>query len=373
MTVPILDAGRWERAQELARAWTVAGTIPALTMVTGTRQQLVGPVHFGLLSATETVPLPASPLYLIASITKPLVAMAALTLMERGELALADRVVDFLPEFGKQGKYGVEVRHLLTHTSGLPDMLPNNRELRAAHAPLAEFVTETCQHGLAFPPGRGVQYQSMGFAILGEIIARVSGRSCAELLQTEVFAPLGMTDSVLGAPDEWFKATSSPLNRLVEVRLPQEQSTTTDWHWNSRYWRQLGAPWGGLLTTADDLAKLAQTLLRDGRSAEGQAVWSPATTEAATRNQLAAMREVPEDERRCRPWGLGWRLNWPAHSANFGDLLSPASYGHWGATGTVLWIDPARGVFAVILTTQPQEPAGGLLAKLSNVLASAWT
>lgn len=373
MTVSILDAERWQRVLDLAHNWTADGTIPAVTIVTGTRRQLVGPVSFGSLSATERVPLPSTPLFLIASITKPLVALAALTLIERGRLALADRVVDFLPEFGQQGKYGVEVRHLLTHTSGLPDMLPNNRELRAAHVPLTEFVAETCRHGLAFPPGRGVAYQSMGFAILGEIIARICGRSCAEFLQTEMFAPLGMTDSVLGAPDDWFERADSPLSRLAEVRLPKEQSTATDWHWNSRYWRQLGAPWGGLLTTADDLAKLAQCLLRGGRTESGAVLWSPAALAAATRNQLAAMREVPEDERRCRPWGLGWRLNWPAHSANFGDLLGPATYGHWGATGTVLWIDPERELFAAVLSTQPQEPGGGLLAKLSNAIIASWT
>jgi CubicO group peptidase (beta-lactamase class C family) len=90
-----------------------------------------------------------------------------------------------------------------------------------------------------------------------------------------------------------------------------------------------------------------------------------------TTNQLAAMPQVPEQERRGRPWGLGWRLNWPAHSANFGDLLGPRAYGHWGATGTLVWIDPDTEAFFVLFTTQPQEPEGRLLARLSNVISSA--
>jgi CubicO group peptidase (beta-lactamase class C family) len=98
---------------------------------------------------------------------------------------------------------------------------------------------------------------------------------------------------------------------------------------------------------------------------------SPATVRIATMNQLEALKDIPEVTRRCRAWGLGWRLHWPAHSANFGDLLSPRSYGHWGATGTVLWIDPQSDLWAVILTTEPQEPQGTRLARLSNLLAAA--
>jgi CubicO group peptidase (beta-lactamase class C family) len=65
-------------------------------------------------------------------------------------------------------------------------------------------------------------------------------------------------------------------------------------------------------------------------------------------------------------------LNWPAHSANFGDLLGPRTYGHWGATGTALWIDPDLDAYAIVLTTQPQEPHGTYLARISNMIAAAF-
>ena len=99
---------------------------------------------------------------------------------------------------------------------------------------------------------------------------------------------------------------------------------------------------------------------------------SPASVRALTMNQLAQMPQVPEEERRCRPWGLGWRLNWPAHSANFGDLLGPRTFGHWGATGTVCWLDPDAQTFCILFTTQPQEPEGRFLARVSNIVAAAW-
>ncbi len=373
MTIPpVLDAARWQRGIDLASQWIADGQVTALTCLTGTTAGTSEAFHLGSLDVAGTQPLPGEPIYLIASITKPIVALGALLLVERGELTLGDRVADFIPEFGRNGKYGVEIRHLLTHTSGLPDMLPNNAELRAAHTSLEGFLHAACEVPLAFPPGRGVQYQSMGFLVLGEIIARVTGRTSQQFLKDEIFTPLGMTDSELGAPDDWFDVSPTPLQRLVEVRLTPEQAAAADWNWNSRYWRQLGAPWGGLLTTAADLARLARCLLQHGRLEDQDPLFSPAAILTATRNQLEAFREVPDVERRTRPWGLGWRLNWPAHSANFGDLLGPRTYGHWGATGTVLWLDPDRDLFAIILSSQPQEPTGHFLAQLSNVVAAAW-
>lgn len=364
-----LDPRRWRHVRDVARRFCDDDHVPAIGLTVGRGGLRMKTALFGRQQLDESAPLREDALFLVASITKPLVAMAALRLIEQGRLSLGDRVYDYLPEFGKNSKFGITIRHLLTHTSGLPDMLPQNRDLRAAHAPLAAFVDGTCEVGRDFAPGRGVQYQSMGFAVLGELIARVSGTSCAEYLHQEFFAPLRMHDTALGAPDSWFDGPDACVERIAEIRTPPDQEDT-DWGWNSRYWRSLGAPWGGLLTTPDDLAHFAQTMLCRGNF-EGEQLLSPAAIAAATRNQLEAMRDVPSADRRTRPWGLGWRLQWPAHSANFGDLLGPRTYGHWGATGTLLWIDPQRDAYALVLTTQPQEPRGYYLARLSNAISAA--
>jgi CubicO group peptidase (beta-lactamase class C family) len=367
-----LDPQRWQTVVNLATNWCESNQLPCVAIVTGTAETIAGQLHVGRQASNDPTPLRDDAIFLVASITKPFVGMAAMQLIERGKLTLADRVVDFIPQFGREGKYSVEIRHLLTHTSGLPDMLPDNLELRQRHATLERFVERTCDEPLTFPAGRGVQYQSMGFAILGEIIARISGKTCAQFVRDELFQPLGMHDTELGAPDSWFTGTSPRVSRIPPAIVPDSQRTGTEWNWNSRYWRQLGAPWGGLLTSAMDLAKFAQFMMRQGATSQGDRLLSPAAISAATRNQLACMRDVPDEERRCRPWGLGWRLNWPAHSANFGDLLGPQTYGHWGATGTVLWIDPESGIFALVLTTLPQEPSGKYLSRLSNAIAAAW-
>lgn len=366
-----LNADRWQRVLDLVSGWCDRGLIPGAGLEVIRGHSTTGPHLFGHQTADSASPsIRQDAIFLIASITKPIVGTAALLLAERGLLALDDRVEDYIPGFGKQGKHATTVRNLLTHTSGLPDMLPQNRALRIANAPLSEFVVGTCGITPDFPAGRGVQYQSMGFAVLGEIVQLISGKPTPQFLHDEFFSPLGMHDTALGAPDAWFAGPHPKVERITGLRLNAEQHTETTWNWHSRYWRQLGAPWGGLLTTPADLARYAQVWLQKGR-VDGHQYLSPATIAAATRNQLEQMKDVPADDRRCRPWGLGWRLNWGAHSANFGDFLSPGSYGHWGATGTAFWIDPARDACCIFLTTEPQEPHGKYLSLLSNAVCGA--
>ncbi len=371
-TTRTLHQGRWQSIVEMVTRLCDSDKLPCLAIATGTENGIEGILHVGRPQPSHPAPLRDDAIFLVASITKPIVAMATLLLIERGQLTLVDRVVDFIPEFGCRGKYGIEIRHLLTHSSGLPDMLPDNIELRQNHASLERFVERTCEETVCFPPGRGVQYQSMGFAILGEVIARITGNSSAQFLRKEFFEPLEMRDTALGATDDWYEGITARMNRISRVVVPEASIGSDDWNWNSVYWQRLGAPWGGLLTSATDLAEFARMMLREGKTSYEETLLSPATISAATRNQLECMRDIPEVERRCRPWGLGWRLDWPAHSANFGDLLGPRTYGHWGATGTILWIDPDAGTFGIILTTMPQEQSGKSLSQISNAIAAAW-
>jgi CubicO group peptidase (beta-lactamase class C family) len=357
------DPTRLRRAIDLLVRWTEAGEVPSAAVCVGGRGKFVAPWIFGRQGREQNEPaIGPEPLFLVASITKPVTAIAVMMLIERGLLTLDDRVAEFVPGFGQKGKSEVRIRHLLTHTSGLPDMLPNNDSLRAAHAPLSEFVTEICRLRLLFSPGTYVRYQSMGTAMLAEVVREVSGIALAEFLSDEVFGPLGMTDTALGC-------RPGMIDRIAAIRLGPEHQKT-DWNWNSPYWLGLGAPWGGLITSASDFARLTLMMLGDG-SLDGVRLLAPATVRAMTSNQLAAMPRVPEDDRRCRPWGLGWRLNWPGHSANFGDLLGPRAYGHWGATGTLCWLDPDADAFANVFTTRPQGDEGRYIARLSNVLAAA--
>lgn len=359
MSVPL------EQPARIAEGWVRDGATSAVAVEFGRVSGAKSQFAFGRQRlAEDAARLRDDGLFVVASITKPVVAMTVLSLVEEGLLSLSDRVARFVPAFGANGKQSITIRHLLTHTSGLPDMLPHNRALRERNAPLDAFVEGTNAISPDFQPGRGVQYQSMGFAMLAAVAFEVTGTKLPDLVRDRVTEPLGMAATFLGMPNQWYEDGGA--ERIVELAVPVEQQSTTGWGWNSRYWHEFGAPWGGLLSTPVDLGRFARAMLADG-----DGVWSPATIAAATANRLHDFADLPETDRRCRPWGLGWRLNWVAHTATFGDLLGPRAYGHFGATGTMLWIDPDLDAYAVVLTTTPFDPRRVPLARLSNAIVAA--
>ena len=361
--MPGFDERRLRGAHDLLTKWTLEGRVPAAALCVGQRDRMLEPQFFGKQQLETDAPaLRRDALFLTASITKPVTVGALMLLVERGQITLEDRVAIYVPRFAAHGKQDVQIRHLMTHSSGLPDMLPANHQLRAAHKPLAAFIAEVCELPLAFPPGTRISYQSMGTAMLAEVLHQVTGLELPEFLRREFFEPLGMADTSLGWQPE-------KRERIVPVRVSADMART-DWHWNTPYWLGFGAPWGGLITSPADFARYCQMLLNGGRLGETR-IFGPATVRALTSNQLEAMPLVPEEERRCRPWGLGWRLNWPGHSSNFGDLLGPRTYGHWGATGTLCWLDPDAEAYCILFTNQPQEPEGRFLARVSNAVSAA--
>ena len=233
-------------------------------------------------------------------------------------------------------------------------MLPENTALRQAHDPLSEFVRRALRTPLLFVPTTAFRYQSKGILLAAEIVERVSGKRLRDFEQEEIFAPLGMGRSVLGLDD-------LPLGETVWCGTSvEEDEEQRSWGWNTRYWRDLGAPWGGMHSTGLDLAILLQTLLNGG-AYRGYRMLSRAAVEAMTRDQNGALNA---------PWGLGWGLaNSPVWNY-FGELVAPSTFGHTGATGTVAWADPTRQLLCVVLTNL-MVADGHLLRRVSNAVAAA--
>src|SRR5713226_4324897 len=152
---------------------------------------------FELSRAFGRVAGPDTP-FLLASITKPMTTTAVMILSDRGALAISDPVRKFIPEFTGGDRDSITIKHLVTHTSGLPDMLPDNDALRKRHASLKDFVAGTCKTPLLFKPGAQVKYQSMGLLLAGEIVERITKTRLRDFLRKEVFQPLGMAQTSLG-------------------------------------------------------------------------------------------------------------------------------------------------------------------------------
>ena len=275
-------------------------------------------------------------IFLTASVTKPVTSTAAMLLVERGDIRLDEPVSAIVPGFAGGARDKILVRHLLTHTSGLPDQLPENRELRSQHADLDEFIRRTYKTPTLFEAGTNISYQSAGMTMLMDIVQRVTGTKLAEFARREIFEPLGMDDTSYGV-------NQSKIERVSQVNVPRGsfqygEAEASDWNWNSSYWWNLGSPWGGLQSTPKDLVKFLNMFLNHGRGSDRQ-ILSPATTRAMTSNQTRSFIDVPHEVRRNNPWGLGWEMKAPFNS-RFGDLCSSRTFGHAGATGTLVWADP---------------------------------
>jgi CubicO group peptidase (beta-lactamase class C family) len=121
-------------------------------------------------------------LFLLGSITKTMTATGVMLLADRGELKISDPVMKFIPEFSEGARKEITIEHLLTHTSGLPDQLENNADLRARHAPLAEFVQGAILAPLLFTPGTRYHYQSMGILLAAEVAERITKKRFPDFL-----------------------------------------------------------------------------------------------------------------------------------------------------------------------------------------------
>src|SRR5205814_2024901 len=130
-------------------------------------------------------PIRRDGMFYMASVTKPIIYLSAMILVERGQLNLSDRVTRYLPEFTGNGKETAQILHLFTHTSGLPDELPNNAELRKQHAPLKKFIEGSIQAELLFKPGTRQSYSSSATLLVAEIVQRLSGLSIREFVRRE--------------------------------------------------------------------------------------------------------------------------------------------------------------------------------------------
>jgi len=351
-----MSADGLERAGRILQQETASGRVLAASILVARNERIVLHRGYGRLSPQSgAAAVELDTIYLLASITKPVTATALMLLVERGLVSLEEPVSTYIPEFRGEDRKGVRVRDLLSHTSGMPDMLPENTDLRRAHAPLSEFVRKATSTPLLYPPRTDFRYQSMGTLLAGEIVERISGKRLRDFFQQELFAPLGMRNSFLGMGGRKIEDTAWC---QTSGSNPDQQRFGA----NSPYWRDMGHPWGGMHSTTADLAILLQTFLSHGVYS-GKRVLGAATVAAMTRDQNRAIGKA---------WGLGWGLATSPVWCYFGELVSPATFGHSGATGTVAWADPERGLLCVILTTRPSGEDGGLLLRrVSNAVAGS--
>ena len=350
-----MSAEALDRAAAVLASEVDAGRITASAILVARNNTVVLSEGFGRLSPDpDSAPVGPDSIFLLASITKPVTACALMLLVDRGRISLNDPVSLYLPEFKGGERHEIRVRHLLSHISGLPDMLPENQDLRRAHAPLSEFVRLTLQTPLLYSPTTDFAYQSMGILLAAEIVERITGKRLRDFEREEIFSPLGMPRSALGLGE--FEISETVWCGADKPEPEDRQHFGP----NSPYWRDMGHPWGGMHSTVQDLAVLLQTMLNAGAYA-GNQIFSSAAVRTMTTDQNRGLNA---------PWGLGWGLAVSPVWNFFGETVSPTTFGHTGSTGTIAWADPERRLLCVVLTNEMVD-GGSLLRRVSNAVSAA--
>lgn len=339
--------------------------IPGLAAAVITAQGVAYRGDFGLQDVARAVRMPSDAIFGIASMTKPITAVAVMMLVEEGKVALDDPVAQHLPGVvptevfasfdsatqrftSRPVSTAVTVRHLLTNTSGLGYPF-SNATLFALIGTTTPSPTVT-SFPLLFDPGTRWAYGE-STRVLGSMIEAVTGQPLYDFYRARIFGPLGMDDTAWTVPeaklDRVVTAHRTEGDALVEVRSPTSGTLG-------------GAPRGdgGLYSTAADYSKFVQLMLAGGRTADGTRLLSAASVELMGQNHIGDLRvelQPAANPARTRPFplnagrdtfGLGFQVT-SAHDDP--ELRSPGSMSWAGIQNTQFWIDPERGVGAVLL------------------------
>ncbi len=318
------------------RERVASGALPAAALA-------IGDADGGIRSETFSADprgLSLDSLFFLASVTKPIFATAFMQLVDDGLLALDDPLVRFIPEFANgPGKTDVTPWHLLTHTSGVPDITPDTiRRVRPGAAAMTQMAIDA---PLRSKPGSRYEYCTATFYLLARVIERLTKDSYTDFLRTRLLEPLGMQSTF----DP--RRSKQPLVAVQGVGVNNRLTRFVV----LRYLARAALPGGGLFGSLDDLLSFGAATLRPRRGEGEGGRWvplSPDSIELMTKDHLRGLPGVFDGEERGVHFGLGWGK--PTLMRELPGSDSVVSHG--GATGTRLWIDPEAGLVIVFFTNQ---------------------
>jgi beta-N-acetylhexosaminidase len=342
MTVQPMDAGdaaKLQPAFDVIEKAIAEKAFPGATLEVGYRGK-VSVQAFGKLSYdAKAVAVNPNTIYDIASLTKVVVTTTLAEKLAEGDfsvlLDLDAPVARYLPEWASgpnaEWRRKVTVRHLLTHTSGLPPFKEYWRTSKNKQGTLTKIFAEP----LEYEPGTKEVYSDLGIILMAEIIERLTGRKLDDLAKSYIFSPLGMKDTMFKPPKKlWPQIAPTEIDNQLRHRLVQGEV-----HDENAF--AIGGVSGhaGLFSNAPDLAAFCQMLLNGGVYAHQRILRRATIAQFTTPQQLSGGTRT-----------LGWAV--PTEGGSSGRYFSAHSFGHTGFTGTSIWIDPDRQLFVVLLTNR---------------------
>jgi CubicO group peptidase (beta-lactamase class C family) len=347
-------SGQSQAVEAAMRPFIDSGEASGIVTFVGDKDGVVDVEVLGLADIENNLPMRRDTIFRIASMTKPITALAIMQLVEQGKVRVDAPVEKYLPEFKgqrllasregetltlKQPARPVAVKDLLTHTSGLPDYPPGLADVyQKRDRTLSETTIAISQAPLAFEPGSQWRYCNPGIDTLGRIVEVVSGQPYHVYLAKHVFEPLGMTDTTPYPTSDQLKRLAVTYSR-DQGKLVPRPGGVLDYAGGAKH----PVPAGGLFSTGDDLAKLYQCFLNRGDSPGGRIIGE---------ETLADMTSIHTGDLRAgfidgSGWGYGVGI--VKEPKGVAESLSAGTFGHGGAFGTQGWIDPVKGLYTILL------------------------
>ena len=351
VTLPAF-AAEWRGSANLDRIVNEAidaRAVPGAVLLIGRGDVILHEAAYGARRLVpKREPMAIDTVFDAASLTKVVVtAPAVMMLVEEGRIRLNDPVATYLPSFAG-GE--ITVRQLLTHTSGLrPDI-----DLVPVWSGYETGVAKALREKPTAAPGTRFIYSDINFILLAEIVHQVSGLPIHEFAAQRIFEPLSMTDSTY-LPGDALRARVAPTEQLPD-------GTILDGVVHDPTTRFMGGVAGhaGMFTTAKDLGRFVQAMLRGGERG-GRRILSPLSVA-----QMTTRQSPPELPSR----GLGWDID-STYASPRGDLLPIGSYGHTGYTGCSIWVDPHTRLWIVLMTNRVHPTTRTSVVSLRSRIASA--
>jgi len=366
-----LSSERLDRITATLRADVEAGTIPGAVLAIARGGRIGYAEAIGYRDREAGAAMTHDAIFRIASMTKPIVSVAAMALAEEGRLDIGAPVADYIPAFKeltvgperKRATRTMTVQDLLRHTSGLTyaafgdapvQMIWRDANLMDENQTNEELVGKLANLPLMFEPGTTWEY-SMSTDVLGRIVEVASGKGLAAFISERITGPLGMTDTAFAATgDKAARVAEPPVDKATGKKPPMRNlARETRWHSGG----------GGLAGTAADYVRFCQMLLNGGEL-DGVRILAPKTVALMASNHLppgcqygetAASRfgqlaPVPE-------MGYGFGLGFCVRLTQ-GMSPAPGSVGEFfwgGVTGTYFWIDPQEQMVVVLMLQAPEQ------------------
>ena len=319
--------------------------------------------------------------YMLFSISKSVTSMVMHLLFERGQLHVDDPVHWYIPEFGQRGKEHVTLRHILTHTAGIP--MWTWRLTDELILDWDRIISQLCASRPLHFPGRIAGYHLLsGGYILGEVIQRVTQKGLREVLTEEFLEPLGFETFNYGIDASWYDRTAcservdplppaplvQALNRVVQMDMVQALAVM-----NRPAVFESVIPAGNIVGTAEEVSRFFE-LLRCGGELDGRRVISQAQVRRATVEQVLTRHDFTLFLMPMR-YSLGFMLGRKNTELNIFGRNTEQAFGHLGFTRNLGWADPARDLAVGFLTsskvTWPRKETL-LLRRFQNALCRAF-